>query len=77
MDTHWMSTQRIMGEVLMRDEQPRNIWDQHEAMLEAIASGDAGKAEELGRQHISQAADFMIRRLQESGVGDKADEAAP
>ena len=55
-----------MGEVLMRDEKPRDIWDQHEAMLEAIASGNGRKAEELARQHILQAANFMIQRLRKA-----------
>ena len=33
MEAQWIYTQRVMGEVLMRDEKPRDIWDQHEAML--------------------------------------------
>lgn len=65
METHWTSAQRVMGEVLMRDEKPRNIWDQHEAILQAIMDGDGEKAEKLSRKHISEAADFMIKRLQE------------
>jgi DNA-binding GntR family transcriptional regulator len=40
MDTHWTYTQRVMGEVLMRDEKPRDIWYQHETLLAAIAKGD-------------------------------------
>jgi DNA-binding GntR family transcriptional regulator len=63
METHWTNTQRVMGEVLLRDEHPRDIWDQHEALLDAVIAGDAGRAEKLARQHIAQAADFMIRRL--------------
>jgi DNA-binding GntR family transcriptional regulator len=63
METHWIYTQRVMGEVLMHDEQPRDIWDQHEAILAAIAAGDARQAEQQARRHISQAADFMIQRL--------------
>ena len=63
METHWTNTQRVMGEVLMRDERPRNIWDQHEALLNLIIGGEGMKAEKLARQHIEQAADFMIRRL--------------
>ncbi len=63
METHWTNTQRVMGEVLMRDERPRDIWDQHEALLEVVISGDGKKAEKLARQHIGQAADFMIKRL--------------
>ncbi|MBC5766386.1 GntR family transcriptional regulator [Ramlibacter sp. GTP1] len=63
METHWTNTQRVMGEVLMRDERPRDIWDQHEALLQAVMAGDGKKAERLARQHIEQAADFMIERL--------------
>lgn len=47
----------------MRDERPRDIWDQHEALLGAVIAGDAKTAEKLARQHIEQAADFMIKRL--------------
>ncbi len=63
MEAQWTSTQRVMGEVLMRDEKPRDIWDQHEAMLAAVADGDGAKAEELARQHVIQAANFMVTRL--------------
>ena len=63
METHWTNTQRVMGEVLMRDERPRNIWDQHEALLHLLIAGDGKKAEKFARQHIEQAAHFMISRL--------------
>jgi DNA-binding GntR family transcriptional regulator len=63
MATHWTHTQRVMGEVLTRDETPRDIWDQHEAMLDAIATGQAARAESLARKHITQAAGFMVARL--------------
>ncbi|MDE2615668.1 MAG: GntR family transcriptional regulator [Burkholderiales bacterium] len=63
MQTHWTHTQRVMGEVLMRDDKPRDIWDQHEALLEAVAAADGVRAERLARKHILEAADFMIRRL--------------
>ena len=64
MSAHWTNTQRVMGEVLLRDEHPRDIWDQHEAQLQAVAAGDAKAAERLARQHIEQAANFMLKRLQ-------------
>lgn len=64
METHWTQTQRVMGEVLMRDDKPRDIWNQHEEMLNAVAAGDGAQAEALSRQHILDAADFMIMRLQ-------------
>lgn len=63
MQAQWTSTQRVMGEVLLRDEKPRDIWDQHEAMLAAVAGGDGAAAERLARQHVMQAANFMIARL--------------
>ncbi|MCP5265551.1 MAG: GntR family transcriptional regulator [Burkholderiaceae bacterium] len=63
MEMHWTNTQRVMGEVLMRDEKPRDIWDQHEALLEAVAAGDGERAEHLARDHILEAAAFMIERL--------------
>ena len=52
-----------MGEVLIRDEKPRDIWDQHEAILKAVAQGDGDRAEALVRQHLTQASGFMVARL--------------
>jgi DNA-binding GntR family transcriptional regulator len=63
MDTHWTYTQRVMGEVLMRDEKPRDIWDQHEALLQFIITGDGQAAEAQAREHILAAADFIIERI--------------
>ena len=65
METHWTQTQRVMGEVLMRDNKPRDIWDQHEALLAAVAAGDGETAERLARRHILEAAEFMIQRLKQ------------
>lgn len=63
LETHLTYTQRVMGEVLTRDEKPRDIWDQHAAILDAIAAGDGDGAEALVRQHLSGAASFMVARL--------------
>jgi DNA-binding GntR family transcriptional regulator len=63
MAPHWTYTERVMAEVLTRDETPRDIWDQHAAVLEAIAAGAAARAEALARTHITQAAGFMTARL--------------
>lgn len=61
--SHLTTTQRAMGEVLQSDETPRHIWDQHAAILDAIAAGDADRAERLARGHLTQAAGFMVARL--------------
>lgn len=63
MDSHLTYTQRVMGEVLVEDQAPRDIWDQHENILDAIASGDADRAEKLAKEHLIQASNFMVSRL--------------
>jgi len=68
---HLTYTQRVMGEVLLRDEKPRDIWDQHAASLQAVAAGDADRAEGMARQHITQAAGFMVSCLRERAVAGR------
>lgn len=63
MQPHWLHLRRFMGEVLMRDETPRRIWDQHEEILDAVIRGDGIKAEELARLHITKSASVYIARL--------------
>ncbi len=63
LETHLTYTQRVMGQVLIGDDKPRDIWDQHAAILKAIAKGDGDRAETLVRSHLMQAADFMVARL--------------
>jgi DNA-binding GntR family transcriptional regulator len=55
-----------MGEVLMMDEKPRDIWHQHEELLQIIIDGDGDAAETKARQHITEAASFIISRLSTS-----------
>jgi DNA-binding GntR family transcriptional regulator len=69
MEAQWTYTQRVMGAVLMRETKPREIWDQHAEMLNAVMEGDGDEAERLARSHISQAATFMIDRLRTDGKG--------
>ena len=76
MDAQWTYTQRVMGEVLMSDERPRDIWDQHEALLDAVMTGDGAWAEALARQHITQAAEMMIARLRGEAATAAEDAAA-
>jgi DNA-binding GntR family transcriptional regulator len=69
LQAQWTYTQRVMGEVLMREEMPRNIWDQHERMIDAVIAADADEAERLAREHIMESADFMIARLRNGHRG--------
>ncbi len=67
---HWRHLQRIMAEVLMRDESPQQIWDQHEQIMEAIARGDPKAAERAAKQHIMKAADRYMARLRSMEQAD-------
>jgi DNA-binding GntR family transcriptional regulator len=66
LETHLTYTQRVMGQVLISKDKPRDIWDQHEAILKAITEGDSARAEALVQEHLILAANFMVARL-----GDK------
>lgn len=48
---HWHHIRRAMGAVLQVGAMRESIWDEHEAIAEAIRQGDAGAAETLMRQH--------------------------
>jgi DNA-binding GntR family transcriptional regulator len=68
MAAHLTYTQRVMGEVLLRDQAPRDIWDQHAEILEAVSARDADRAEQLARRHITQAAAFMVARMRDEAA---------
>jgi DNA-binding GntR family transcriptional regulator len=61
----------------MRDERPRDIWDQHDGLLEAVIAGDAVRAEQMARQHVIQAAEVMISRLAGENQDDREAAAVP
>jgi len=66
MATHLTYTQRVMGEVLIEDQEPRDIWDQHEKILEAISKGKADLAEKCAKEHLTHASQYMVSRLKSS-----------
>lgn len=72
MQPYWVHLRRLMGEVLTRDETPRRIWDQHEAILQAVVRGNADKAEALAQAHIARAGGVFVARLEA-----KFDDAKP
>lgn len=61
--SHWSYLRRVMGEVLLHGETPGEIWDQHEAILEAVISADPREAEAIARHHISHASDKLVAGL--------------
>lgn len=64
MDAQWTCTQRVMGEALLSNGSSRDIWVQHEEMLQAVMDGDGDLADALARRHIVEAPAVVIDRLQ-------------
>lgn len=48
----------------VRPEPPKAIWDQHEAILDAVIAGDADAAERLARHHIANAGEALTPRVE-------------
>ncbi len=53
---HWQHIRRVMGTYLQRAAAPEAIWDEHEAILAAVAAGDGERAERLARTHADESA---------------------
>lgn len=62
---HWVHLRRVMGAVLQASSQRTTIWQEHQAIAEAIAQGDVARAGELAEQHTRQASEELLRRLDE------------
>jgi DNA-binding GntR family transcriptional regulator len=60
---HWVQLRRVMGAVLQSSRQREPIWDEHEAIAEAIARGAADKAARLIEDHARQASETLLERL--------------
>src|SRR5256886_4779853 len=54
---HWPHIRRAMGAVLQTVGLRRPVWDEHEAILQAINCGDAGLAKRLAREDSARARD--------------------
>jgi len=64
--THWHHIRRAMGAVLQLSTMRESIWDEHEAIANAIARGDATRAETLTRQHGEDAGRNLAHLLTEA-----------
>ena len=60
---HWRHLRRVMGAVLSEMRQREAVWDEHEAIAEAIAAGDAKKASRLVEEHSRHASQSLSERL--------------
>jgi DNA-binding GntR family transcriptional regulator len=62
-EAHWVQLRRVMGAVLQQTPQREALWDEHEAIAEAIASGQAARASRLIAHHGRQASVNLQARL--------------
>jgi DNA-binding GntR family transcriptional regulator len=65
-DPHWRHLRRAMGAVLQAEPQRESLWDEHEAIATAIASGNADRAARLSEQHVARASKNLARGLPSS-----------
>jgi DNA-binding GntR family transcriptional regulator len=60
---HWRHIRRASGAMLQTAGARAAIWDEHEAILQAIARGDAARAERLARGHCEVASRHLCGQL--------------
>lgn len=60
---HWQHLRRAMGAVLQRAEQRHAVWDEHDAIVQAIAKGMSEQAARLVEMHTQRAGSMMTEHL--------------
>ena len=65
---HWQHIRRAMGAVLQVSTMRESIWDEHQAIAQAIADGDETGAESLVRQHGEDAGRNIAQLLKQALV---------
>lgn len=60
---HWRHLRRVMGAVLQQMGQRESVWDEHQAIADAIAAGDAERAARLVEEHSLDASRALAERL--------------
>ena len=63
---HWIHLRQVMGAVLQRSAARLSIWDEHEAILQAIHRGDEDLAAALSEGHATLARESLVSHLQQS-----------
>lgn len=60
---HWHHIRRAVGAVLQAADLRGHVWDEHQAILDAINAGDAARAERLARSHCEENGRLLAARL--------------
>ena len=64
-ELHWHHLKRVMGAVLQSSQQRQTVCDEHEAIANAMAAGDAELATRLVQEHAHEASVQLTARLSE------------
>jgi DNA-binding GntR family transcriptional regulator len=64
-DLHWHHLKRVMGAVLQSSDQRQTVWDEHEAIAQAMAARDVDGAVRLVQEHAHEASIQLASRLSE------------
>ncbi|WP_416548577.1 GntR family transcriptional regulator [Limnohabitans sp. DCL3] len=62
---HWRHLQRVMGAVLQSSQQRQTVWDEHEAIANALCAADVDLAVRLVQEHAHEASVQLTARLSE------------
>jgi DNA-binding GntR family transcriptional regulator len=74
---HWLHIQRAMGATVQVTDARERVWDEHQAILDAINAGDAARAERLAREHCVAAGRFLSARIAEARAGESPTRSSP
>lgn len=73
---HWHHIRRTMSSILQHDVRTFDgVWDEHEAIMEAILAGNEDQAASLAQQHAESAAEHLARILEGSEHASKLKQA--
>lgn len=64
MEAHWNHVRRVMSDILIVEKNQKQIWEEHEAILNAVLAGDARTAETLAREHVETASKWLQKEIQ-------------
>jgi DNA-binding GntR family transcriptional regulator len=66
---HWAHIRRVMAVTLTFTEHRTRVWDEHAAIVEAIAAHDAERAGALAESHIVAASTMVMKSLENRLAG--------
>ncbi|QRX82268.1 GntR family transcriptional regulator [Glaciimonas sp. PAMC28666] len=73
---HWNHIRRAMGAILLSDIRPSDrVWDEHQAILDAVIMGNSTQAESLARRHAESAAEHLASVLMSDEYATKRKQA--